>query len=288
MNFLLFTIPLGWSLLALVFQKRFQTTVYQMKSNDYPFKYLIVPALFLYPLFPKRIQNTVYQTYLSKFKQLFKEQAHIHVSLLFPAHTLTILILVSSCLIAFGYAMEALDFPFFLFVLVVCVVILVFQHREWEKKIQRRQQEIISEFPAFLTRISILSDSGIPLLRALEIICLSNTKKTAWKSELDHVFSEIQVGISLTQALENLARRVKLTEVTKFVSFVVQHQKKGNRELSSLLRLLAQECWESKKRLALKLGEEASAKLIFPMILILLSILLLVATPAILSMLSFK
>ncbi len=51
-----------------------------------------------------------------------------------------------------------------------------------------------------------------------------------------------------------------------------------------VLRLQANECWLMRKNTAQRLGEEASTKLLLPMMLMLIAILLIVAAPAILAL----
>jgi tight adherence protein C len=47
---------------------------------------------------------------------------------------------------------------------------------------------------------------------------------------------------------------------------------------------MANECWETRKNITRKLGEEASTKMILPLMLMFGAILLIVATPAVLAL----
>jgi tight adherence protein C len=51
-----------------------------------------------------------------------------------------------------------------------------------------------------------------------------------------------------------------------------------------LLRLQADECWELRKLRAKQLGEEASAKLLIPMMIMFVGILIIVVLPAVLQL----
>lgn len=55
-------------------------------------------------------------------------------------------------------------------------------------------------------------------------------------------------------------------------------------ELVPLLRVFAMECWELRKNTARRLGEEASTKMLLPLMLMFLAILLIVGTPAVLAL----
>ncbi len=50
------------------------------------------------------------------------------------------------------------------------------------------------------------------------------------------------------------------------------------------MRVQAAACWENRKNMAKKMGEEASTKLILPMMIIFVAILLVVLTPAVLQL----
>jgi len=65
---------------------------------------------------------------------------------------------------------------------------------------------------------------------------------------------------------------------------LLQNVRKGNAELVSILRVHANECWEMRKNAAKKLGEEASSKMLLPMAIMLVSILMIVAAPAMLAL----
>ena len=55
-------------------------------------------------------------------------------------------------------------------------------------------------------------------------------------------------------------------------------------EVVPVLRQQGNECWEMRKNAARQMGEEASSKILLPMMLMFLGIVLIVATPAVLSM----
>ena len=86
---------------------------------------------------------------------------------------------------------------------------------------------------------------------------------------------------------ENFAHRCKVTEITKFVSVIEQNLRKGNNELVTVLKFQVNDCWQMRKNIAKRLGEEASTKMLFPLMLMFLAIVLIVATPAIMAMRGF-
>ena len=62
--------------------------------------------------------------------------------------------------------------------------------------------------------------------------------------------------------------------------------KKGSAEFVSGLRILANESWLIRKSAAKELSEEATTKLLFPMIFMFVAIIIIVVTPAILAIMT--
>ena len=110
-------------------------------------------------------------------------------------------------------------------------------------------------------------------------------KDTPLYNELRTVLADIRGGKSQITAFEDFAKD-EIPEITKFVSVVLQNLSKGSSEMIPILRLQATECWEMRKHAAKRLGEEASTKMLFPMLLMFVAIILIVATPAVLALMS--
>ena len=82
-------------------------------------------------------------------------------------------------------------------------------------------------------------------------------------------------------SFEEFARRCNTSTATSFAAVVLQNIKKGNKELSTILRIFAKSCWDTRMMNARKRGEEAAAKLMMPMMIIFIGIMILLAAPAI-------
>ena len=150
--------------------------------------------------------------------------------------------------------------------------------------IRKRKLEIMIDFPDFLVKLTLLINAGMNVSKAWESVSDSMDKSRALGRELEMSLSEIRSGKSESKAYEDFAKRCRIQEVTRTISVLLQNMKKGNAELVSILRVHANECWEMRKNAAKKLGEEASSKMLLPMAIMLLSILLIVTTPAILAL----
>jgi tight adherence protein C len=151
-------------------------------------------------------------------------------------------------------------------------------------EINKRKLDIMIDFPDFLVKLTLLINAGMNVTGAWERVSEGTKKDRALGRELDMALREIRSGKSESKAYEDFAKRCRIQEITRVVSVLLQNMKKGNAELVSILRVHANECWEMRKNAAKKLGEEASSKMLLQMAIMLLSILLIVTTPAILAL----
>ena len=129
-------------------------------------------------------------------------------------------------------------------------------------------------------------NAGMTISKAWEKIINENKKKHILYDEMRYALAEIKAGKPEGAAYEEFARRCRVKEVTKFVSIIVMNLKRGGSEVVPVLRQQGDECWEMRKNAARQLGEEAGTKILIPMMIMFLGIVLIVATPAVLSMTS--
>lgn len=152
-----------------------------------------------------------------------------------------------------------------------------------DDKIQERRLNIQLEFPDFITKLTLLVNAGMTISKAWEKIVTDVTKKSMLYDEMKYTLAEIHAGKSEPVAYEEFGRRCKIKEIIKFVSVIILNLKKGGAEVVPVLRVQGNECWEMRKSVAKRLGEEASTKILIPLMIMLVGIIVIVATPAILS-----
>ncbi|WP_243136863.1 type II secretion system F family protein [Alkaliphilus serpentinus] len=175
-----------------------------------------------------------------------------------------------------------LNLIFFLTVVIAGIIYAL--NNEVKEKLKKRNLLIQIDFPDFLNKFILLINAGMNVPRALEKIIGDTQSDRPLYRELKLTYSEIKAGKSELQAYEDFAIRCKTTEITKFVSTLIQNLKKGNTELTHILKLHVVECWNLRKSIAKQLGEEASTKLLFPIMIMFIAILLIVLTPAVLTL----
>ena len=155
-----------------------------------------------------------------------------------------------------------------------------------KEQIEKRRRSIQMEFPEFVNKLTLLVNAGMTISKAWEKIINENKKEHILYDEMRYALMEIKAGKTEAAAYEEFARRCRVKEVTKFVSVIVMNLKRGGAEVVPVLKAQGDECWEMRKNAARQLGEEASTKILIPLMIMFLGIVLIVSTPAVLSMTS--
>ena len=178
---------------------------------------------------------------------------------------------------------SGVDLAYIVFNLLFLSSIVFLHDRELDKKIRKRRLSIKLDFPDFLNKLALMVNAGLTIRRAWEKIEEENMKDSDFYKEVQIVIREIKSGKPELKAYEDFARRCRMPEIARFATVILQNIKKGNAELISILRVLSNDCWEIRKNAARKLGEEASTKMVIPLMFIFIAILIILATPAILA-----
>lgn len=156
--------------------------------------------------------------------------------------------------------------------------------RELFEKVSKRRREIQLEFPDFMNKLTLLVNAGLPVVRAWERIATDARKETPLYMEVKLTLQDIKAGKPEHRAYEEFAKRCRIHEITRFITVILQNIRKGNSELVPILRVFANDCWELRKNIAKRYGEEASTKMLLPMMLMFMAVLLIVGTPAVLAL----
>ena len=152
-----------------------------------------------------------------------------------------------------------------------------------DDQMERRRLEIQMEFPEFVNKLTLLVNAGMTISKAWENIINDNKKDNILYQEMTLALGEIKAGKPEAVAYEEFARRCQVKEVTKFVSVILMNLKRGGSEVVPVLKQQGTECWEMRKAAARQMGEQAGTKILLPMMIMFIGIIIIVATPAVLS-----
>lgn len=153
-----------------------------------------------------------------------------------------------------------------------------------KNRVKKRRISMQIDFPEFLNKLTLLVDAGLPVSGAWTKIVEESANKSGRPlyREMELVYLQIRSGKSEFNAYEEFAKRCRMLEVTKFTAVLLMNLRKGSGELVSSLKTLSDECWQGRVHMAKRQGEEASTKLLFPMMLMLAGIMIIVIIPVIL------
>ncbi|MEC0331656.1 type II secretion protein F [Paenibacillus macerans] len=150
------------------------------------------------------------------------------------------------------------------------------------RKVVRREHAVILELPELLNKIVLLVGAGSTVQQAIKL-CLERKREQEnhpLYRELFQMMREWEGGYSFQQAMEGFSKRCGIQEVSAFTTAVLLNYRRGGHDFALALRDLSHSLWEKRKAVSKTLGEQASSKLVFPMVLMFMAILLLVGAPA--------
>ncbi len=169
----------------------------------------------------------------------------------------------------------------------VCAMMLG-QQKEEEKELAEREKRMKLAYPDIVSRLSLYMGAGISSRKAWERIATGYRNRTSGPvneayEEMCTTLYEMQNGVPESIAYEKFGARCRLPSYLKLGALLSQNLRKGTRNLSALLEEESREAFENRKAYAKKLGEECESRLLFPMLLMLLTILVMVMYPAVTS-----
>ncbi|OMD47046.1 type II secretion protein F [Paenibacillus borealis] len=168
----------------------------------------------------------------------------------------------------------------------LAVILPVALVSDLHKKVRLREQNIMLELPELLNSIVLLVGAGENVQRAI-IRCVESRKgdySHPLYKELSIMTGEWESGYSFQQAFENFSKRCAVQEVSLFTTTVLLNYRRGGADFVLSLRDLSRMLWEKRKAISRTRGEQASSKLVFPMVVIFLIVIILVGTPAFMMM----
>ena len=144
-------------------------------------------------------------------------------------------------------------------------------------KIQKRSEELLSDFSQVISKLALLSNAGMIFREAW--IDTSKAGEGVIYDEMRRSVDEMNNGVSEVDAIFNFGSRCMVPEIKKFASTVIQGLVKGNSELTAMLQTQSQEVWEAKRQQIRRQGEKAASKLMLPMMMMFGGILIMVIVP---------
>ncbi len=149
------------------------------------------------------------------------------------------------------------------------------------------RKETLKDFPTIVHLLTLYMGAGLSLVSAVERITLDyqenpTRKKRFAFEELSRMDRQMKLGTGQKEACMQWGKRFKEPVYQKLALTLLQVTAKGTREGRLLMEQMERDAFRYRLDMAKKEGEEASTKLLFPMILLLCMVMILVMFPAIL------
>ncbi|MCR5693539.1 MAG: type II secretion system F family protein [Clostridia bacterium] len=164
-------------------------------------------------------------------------------------------------------------------------ILIVMSEHGISEKAKKKTRKLRLGLADLLERLAVLVDAGVPLWSAIATVSGYMEKNDgALGEELNRTVSEYVNPNGYfyrpEEALENMAKRCGDSQVSTFVSLILQNSRKGADELAPLLRMHAAAQREERKSLSKQMADEASTLMVIPSVMVLISVMALTAAPA--------
>ncbi len=271
--------------IRMCFLGKVKSRSYTEEINRYGFKLAALASLgfYLADLIPHSFLSGYDRGIKANIGNLYGPQS---VAAYFQVHMAQRLTLAASALFVSVsmFLLSGAGFQLLCFGLVSAAAIHYLADKELINKIEARRRAILTDLPIVLNALTILVNAGLTVNGALTKIVREGDAARPLNQELCQLIVELNAGKPVAQAYEDFAFRCKVPEVTRFASTILQNLNRGSSDLVYILRILAQEGWNKRKDIILKQGEEASTKLIIPMVMVFVAVTIIVLAPALITM----
>lgn len=152
-----------------------------------------------------------------------------------------------------------------------------------DQLLKTRRMRLRLDFPDFVSKLTLLVQAGLQIHQAIGRIT-----EAGGGGLLTDAFRQLQTdlasGMREEEAWQHLNDRCRIPEITRFTGILLFNIRLGGSQLIRELREIAADSWEMRRQTARQLGETASSRLVLPLALMFISVLAVVAAPALMSL----
>lgn len=171
--------------------------------------------------------------------------------------------------------------------LLVSVLIFFFADKDVHGNLVARRAVMKRAYPDVVQKLVLYMGAGLTVRGAIQKIgSIYEQEKKSGKAEMPiyeeilYACRELRSGVSEGAVYEHFGKRTGLQEYVRLSTLLMQNLKKGNNTLLQRLREEADRACTEQLQNSRRLGEEASTKLLLPMVLMLGVVMLLIMIPA--------
>ncbi len=188
------------------------------------------------------------------------------VPLFFASKTALALLCPLLAAAALNAHMELIGKNELLLIFLICASIgYYFPNMLLQRVIERRQREILENFPDALDLLTVCVEAGLSLDAALMRVAGEiHIKSEVLAQELQLVLIEMRAGFGREKALRNLALRSSVDDIDTLVAMLIQADRFGT-SMGGSLRVHAENLRVKRRQRAEEAAAKISLKLLFPL-----------------------
>lgn len=170
---------------------------------------------------------------------------------------------------------------------VLAAGLLPLQKKQKEKEqMRKRERQMMMDYPDIVSKLVVFSGAGLPIRKAWERIVREYEMKgepRAAYEEMAAAYHRMERGMPEFKAYMEFGSRCRCLPYRKLSGLLEQNIRNGSEGLRGVLEAEMENAFEQQKNLARRMGEEASTKLLLPLMMMLLIVMVMVTVPAFLS-----
>ena len=176
---------------------------------------------------------------------------------------------------------------------IVAVILLGLKpEQDRKKREKKRENELLFDYSEVVSRLMVYMGAGLAVRNAWikiakdyqEELRSGHTSRREVYEEMLVTAGELERGVAETRAYADFLKKCPQQCYIKLISLLEQERKTGDSRTRYAMELEIREAFEQRKNIAKRLGEEAGTKLMAPLMLSLMTVLLIVAIPAMMTL----
>ncbi len=171
-----------------------------------------------------------------------------------------------------------------------CIGFVVLKIGALKDKVKERDKNLIKAYPLFVNKLWLYLGTGMTVKAAFKHLIQDYSKVKVVSmdniliKELEYTMNQIDTGFDEASAYEACGQRLNLSIYKEFMRLISQNIKMGTKDLRILMEVQVEKAFENRTENAKKQGEEASTKLVFPMVVLLAVVMVIIMVPALMGM----
>lgn len=173
---------------------------------------------------------------------------------------------------------------------VLMAMLLLLQEKSKQQQLEKkREQQLLLDYPEVVSKLQVLVGAGMTVRNAWgrmihDYESAPEKKVRPAYEEMRQTYYQMENGTAEGAAYRDFGRRCRLQPYLKLSSILEQNRKTGTKNLRELLYREVEDAFELRKNLAKRLGEEATTRLLAPLLLLLFVVMIFILVPAMMSM----